>query len=261
MKTVFLFDLDGTLCASRKKVTKKIIKLLSKANKSIEIGILTGSDMDFLREQCEELFLAMPHDCRVYALACNGTKAYNVIKSDGELSYDVIKEEDLRAHLGEEAFRVLMTELIYAQAEIMQDADDIPLTGTFITYRGSTINWCPIGRMATDADRNKFKKIDAERGLRVIRASELQEILDENGIKLTAVIAGDTSFDIYPENWDKTYAMQFFEEYDVYYWGDRMTPEGNDYTMRKLLGDMAFPVSGPKDTYDSVKKKMKDLDI
>jgi len=261
MKTVFLFDLDGTLCASRKQVTKKIIKLLSKANKSIEIGILTGSDMDFLKEQCEELFLAMPHDFKVYALACNGTKAYNVIKSDEKISYEVIKEEDLRAHLGEVAFRKLMTELVYAQAEIMQDADDIPLTGTFITYRGSTVNWCPIGRMATDADRDKFKEIDAERGLRGIRAGELQEFLDENGIKLTAVIAGDTSFDIYPENWDKTYAMQFFNEYDVYYWGDRMTPEGNDYTMHKLLEDKSFPVTGPKDTCTSVKKKMKDLGI
>ena len=78
MSTIFLFDLDGTLCKSRKKVQKNIIKTLSKANESVEIGILTGSDLDFLKEQCEELFLSLPHKNKVYAMACNGTKSFIV---------------------------------------------------------------------------------------------------------------------------------------------------------------------------------------
>ena len=37
---LILFDLDGTLCKSRKPVTAKLITLLSKVSEYVEIGIL-----------------------------------------------------------------------------------------------------------------------------------------------------------------------------------------------------------------------------
>ena len=43
-------------------------------------------------------------------------------------------------------------------------------------------------------------------------------------------MGGDTSFDIYPEGWDKTYAFKNFKDYDkIYFVGDRCGPDGNDF--------------------------------
>jgi phosphomannomutase len=260
MSIVFLFDLDGTLCRSRKKVQKNIIETLSKANQSVEIGILTGSDLDFLKEQCEELFLSLPHKHKVYAMACNGTKSFVVEKSDNKIIYHLLKEESIKNHIGGSSFTELMRELVFMQAELIT-GDVIPLTGNFIASRGSTINWCPIGRGADDRDRAIFVEKDKNEGLRKKQLKKLQDFLEANSLDLVANIAGDTSFDIYPENWDKTYAMQFFKNYDVYFWGDRMFTNGNDYTMHLLLKENSFPIKDPDDTNNSVLSLMKLLDI
>lgn len=258
MSIVFLFDLDGTLCRSRKKVQENIIETLSKANESVEVGILTGSDLDFLKEQCEELFLSLPHKHKVYAMACNGTKSFIVEKSDNKIIYHLLKEESIKKHIGRDNFTELMKELVFMQAELVT-SEAIPLTGNFIASRGSTINWCPIGRGADDEDRSIFVKKDNNKGLRKKQLKILQDFLEANSLDLVANIAGDTSFDIYPENWDKTYAMQFFEGYDVYFWGDRMFPNGNDYTMHLLLKEKSFPVKDPNDTNRSVLELMKEM--
>jgi phosphomannomutase len=259
MKTVFLFDLDGTLCESRKPVVDNIVALLTKANKYVEIGILTGSDLDFLKEQCKGLFENLGYENKVYALACNGTKSFLVDNNDDKISYNLIKEENLRERIGEEKFKIVMRELIYEQTESMIDYD-FPLTGNFVTYRGSTVNWCPVGRCANDEDRAAFKKEDKDKNIRATHVENIKRAFIENSITdLTVTIAGDTSFDIYPKTWDKTYAMQFFEGYEVYFWGDRMKKGGNDYTMHMRNDVNSFPVEDPLDTYKSLKKVLKKI--
>ena len=62
-------------------------------------------------------------------------------------------------------------------------------------------------------------------------------------------LGGDTSFDIYPNGWDKTYALSHFSQEDWVFWfvGDRCYPEGNDYEIfshLKTTGS-AFETSGP----------------
>ena len=259
MKRVFLFDLDGTLCESRKSPPTHVVQALSQAHQFAEIGILTGSDLDFLQEQCDELFQSLPHDNKIYALACNGTKAYHVDHVPlAPVGYNLIHEESLQTRLGDDQFHGLMKHLINMQAQLVNKIH-MPLTGNFITYRGSTINWCPIGRGADDTQRAKFMQLDEQHDLRTKALIKLKEHVCRNHLKLVVNIAGDTSFDIYPEGWDKTYAMRFFTEHDVYFWGDRMSPDGNDHTMHLLLGDKSFPVTGPDDTASSVRQAVKQL--
>lgn len=251
MKKVFLFDLDGTLCASRKKIGKDMIDALDGLADHGDIGILTGSDMDFLKEQCQELFSSLGSKKKVYALACNGTKAFEV-KNSGD-TFAKIKEESIKEFLGDVDFNDLMKEIIFMQADLITNTP-IPLTGNFITCRGSTVNWCPIGRGATDEDRESFIKKDKALKIRERENQKLKSFISSNNLDLIANIAGDTSFDIYPNGWDKTYAMKFFENCDVYFWGDRMIPDGNDYTMHLLLKDKSFPIKDPEDTIKSIKK-------
>lgn len=259
MKRVFLFDLDGTLCESRKTPPEHVVKELIKANQVAELGILTGSDLDFLQEQCEQLFIALPYYNKVYAMACNGTKAFEVTCAyRSKPSYKLIAQESLATHLGEKEFNGLMKYLVNAQADLVNEVD-IPLTGNFITCRGSTINWCPIGRGANDDQRARFVELDKSQDIRVKKLLGLKQHISQNKLKLVGNIAGDTSFDIYPESWDKTYAMRYFPDHDVYFWGDRMFPDGNDHTMHLLLGDRSFPVTDPDHTATSVKQVCEQL--
>ena len=231
--------------------------LLKYASNFVDIGILTGSDIDFLQEQCQDLFKNITYKNNLYALACNGTKSFSVSYKNKKLEYELIKEENLRDKLGEDKFKTVMRELIYEQTESMIDYD-FPLTGNFVTYRGSTINWCPVGRCANDEDRKQFKKEDAEKNIRQHHIKNIKKAFSDNNVSgLIINVAGDTSFDIYPQGWDKTYAMQFFNDYDVYFWGDRMSEGGNDYTMHMRDDVNSFPVEGPNDTYKSVKKVIK----
>ena len=45
---------------------------------------------------------------------------------------------------------------------------------------------------------------------------------------ITCALGGDTSFDIYPVGWDKTYCLRHFQDYEVWFVGDRCEENGND---------------------------------
>ena len=60
--------------------------------------------------------------------------------------------------MGQEKFKSLMTAILEVQEHISKLR--IPLTGHFVDYRGSMINWCPIGRNASKEQRKNFVFID-----------------------------------------------------------------------------------------------------
>ncbi len=49
MKKVVLFDMDGTLTPPRKKMQWDVIDVLTDLQKHCEIGIVTGSDIDYVQ--------------------------------------------------------------------------------------------------------------------------------------------------------------------------------------------------------------------
>ena len=45
---------------------------------------------------------------------------------------------------------------------------------------------------------------------------------------LTFAIGGQISFDIFPQGWDKTYCLQFVEEFDeIHFFGDKTLEVGS----------------------------------
>ena len=80
--------------------------------------------------------------------------------------------------------------------------------------------------------------------------------IKNRAIPLTLKLGGDTSFDIYPRGWDKTFALKHFNRPDWNFWfvGDRCYPEGNDYEIFELLKDTgrAFETSGPDETLEII---------
>ena len=226
-KRIVLFDMDGTLTPPRMEFDRLLLNPLRTLSEHTQIGILTGSDIDYVNQQMRYV---LNHSELVYCmhlLPCNGTKWYPPPRNMDD-SYHLRHDVSMRETLGEERFRNLISILIDLQSHAA--GLSIPLAGEFVQYRGSMINWCPIGRSATRKDREKFITYDSKSNFRWNYLKRLERKLSLVGLDkdITCALGGDTSFDIYPTGWDKTYALKHFEDMEVWFVGDRCQEGGND---------------------------------
>ena len=132
------------------------------------------------------------------------------------------------------------------------------MTGHHISYRGSMINWCPVGRNANHEDRESFAIADQKHS---IRQDALKKILaiPELTRSLSFSLGGSTSIDIYPHGWDKTYALNHYDNDNLFWFvGDRCLQEtGNDKALYDKLNSIrkntAFQTNGPSQTIQLIK--------
>ena len=261
MKKVILFDMDGTLTPARQEMDINTEMCLRDAQqKGFEIGIITGSNMNYVRHQCSRLFdLSLIDASKVHFLPCNGTKYI--------LDDKMIYEKNMRDYMGEKLWNRLMTLLVVLQTDLVLE-HSIPLTGHFIDYRGSTLNWCPIGRNAEKQDRDKWKEMDSNYKIRKSFLKQLKTLvhtqcthlgdLRASDVELTVKYGGDTSFDIFPLGWDKTCVLDmfdiFFDYEQIYFIGDRCEQDGNDYEIFEHPKTIGFKTNSPDETIKIVNK-------
>ena len=260
MKKIVLFDMDGTLTPPRKTLDTSLLSTLADLTQYAEIGIVSGSDIHYIMEQCKLLFLSDTLKLKTHILPCNGTK-YCAPPSSQDQSHKISAISFMRDKIGNHDFHRLMKIIIDYQNHIVSHYD-IPLTGHFISYRGSMINWCPIGRNATDIDREKFRQFDKTFGTSTFRKAiltQLKEEIDNLRIKITVKLGGETSFDIFPTGWDKTFALSYFPDYEVYFLGDRCGENGNDKEIYDALQPYnSFWVGSTGDTKQVLKTLIKE---
>lgn len=258
MKKIVLFDMDGTLTPPRKRAEYGVLNSLSKLQDSgFEIGIVTGSDMDYVKQQLELAFDLSPIDpFKVHYLPCNGTKYYRLTAGKFQKQYD----NNMRSHIGENEWRRLIELLTNLQSSIALVHRNVPMSGSFINYRGSMVNWCPIGRQADDKDRAEWTLWDRRQNIRHNWLKIARQGLNNADLEHVVIkLGGDTSFDIYPEGWDKTYAFKLFKDYDkVYFVGDRCGPTGNDFEAFKAAGKNGYSTLGPDNTIEIIEKIIKE---
>jgi len=252
-KTIVMFDMDGTLTEPRQSFDYALLgdSLYQLVNCGVHIGIITGSDEDYLREQMGEFLLKSSARYKTHLMPCNGTKYFRPPKFANE-DFRLNTYVSMKKALGVDNYRKLIEELILSQVHM--SSYGIPLTGHFINCRGSLINWCPIGRNADDEERALFKTLDKAEGVREKVIDELKAMLEQKGLlrKLTIKFGGDTSFDIYPKGWDKTYGLRHFQGWDVWFVGDRCGVGGNDYELYEACLGQSYISSGPEHTHEII---------
>ena len=186
-------------------------------------------------------------------MPCNGTKYYRPPTVSTE-EHQLVFEKDMKSQVGKQVFDELMSFLIGRQARIRYSG--IPLTGHFIDYRGSMVNWCPIGRNAKPEDRQYFVAYDLKYEARSQEMQSIEKFLDDHNYHdiLTVKLGGSTSFDIYPRGWDKTFCLRHFEPRQFWFIGDRCRPSGNDYELYKYLesAGYSFKTTGPNQTKEII---------
>ena len=253
---VALFDMDGTLTEPREKINRDTIAALKQLSQYAKIGIITGSDLAYIHEQCGTLFdIGGINIDKVDLLPCNGTK---MLRWEGS-SFKMLHEADMIGHIGKQNYRKIISKIFHWQSEIATLYPDLPYTGTFVQYRGSLLNWCPIGRLANLDQRKSWNKWDSDFGIRENYMEEIQKHISESNIGVTVAMGGSTSFDVYPDGWNKTYGLQHYEGKQVFFVGDRCQPGGNDWHLFEKLKtkDAAWETSGPNDTIKIIKEIIK----
>jgi len=242
LKKLVLFDVDGTLTPARQGISKEMLNLLKELRRKVAIGFVGGSDFAKISEQ-----LAIDGEPVVnkfdYAFAENGLTAYKLGQE--------LPSQSFIKWLGEDKYKPLVKFILHYIADL-----DIPIKrGTFVEFRNGMINISPIGRNASIQERKEFEVYDRTHGIRAAFVKELENRFAD--YSLTFSIGGQISFDVFPNGWDKTYALQHvgnegFEE--IHFFGDKTYKGGNDFEIFSDPRTIGHSVENPEQTAEKLKQ-------
>ena len=205
----FIFDIDGTITPSRKKIEHEFWAPFLIFCRNHDVYLVTGSDREKTVEQVGlDIFYTAK---RVYN--CSGSDVYeknkNVYRDDWELSLDVEK--------------FLLDELDYSQFPLRN--------GNHIEKRPGGVNFSILGR---DKDpmlgREEYIKWDKER----LEREDIADRLKNQFPDLNVQIGGQTGLDI--SNNDKSQILRDFnKDDDIHFFGDMMQEGQNDYPLAMAI--------------------------
>ena len=228
----YIFDVDGTLTPSRKKIEHEFWAPFLIFCRNHDVYLVTGSDR---QKTLEQLGLDICYTAkRVYN--CSGADVYekdkNVYRDEWELPNKV------------ENF--LMDELAYSCFPIRN--------GNHIERRPGGVNFSILGR---DKDpmlgREEYIKWDKER----LEREDIADRLRNQFPELNVQIGGQTGLDI--SNKDKSQILRdFSKDDDIHFFGDMMKEGENDYPLamaivNNMMGT-SYNVDNYKETFDLLYK-------
>ena len=254
MKNIVLFDMDGTLTPPRKKIESRIIECLGSLQKTADIGIVSGSPYDYICQQMETAWQVSDglDPSKIMLMPCNGTQLFEY--SEESKNFVKRKSTNMIELLGKEKYRIIVSILTDLQNQVIESYTDMPVSGNFISFRGSMINWCMIGRDADSSMRKDFVELD--KGMRnSLHAQFEQELRTADIFDVSSSLGGSTSIDIYPTGWDKTYCLNHIKyPGDVYFVGDKCQPGGNDFELFRSESTISYETDGPATTIHIVEE-------
>ncbi|KAK8809099.1 hypothetical protein WA171_001225 [Blastocystis sp. BT1] len=230
-RSIALFDVDGTLTEPRKDISPKMKDFILNLSSVIDIGFVGGADYAKHKVQLGEDLISQTN----FLFSQNGSTAYkrNQLFHVAYLT-DKYTDEQLNSFIN------------YA-LRYLSDLDLPIKRGTFIQFRTSMINICPLGRDASLKERIFFEEYDKIHHIREKMIEDLKAHFKE--LNFTYLIGGQTSFDVVPNGFDKTYCLQFLSEYDeIHFFGDKIHPGGNDYEIYNDPRTIGHHVHGPVHT-------------
>ena len=228
----FIFDVDGTLTPSRKKIEHEFWAPFLIFCRKHDVYLVTGSDR---KKTVEQLGLDIFYTCkRVYN--CSGCDVY---ERDVNVYRDTWKPSD-------EVRQFLQDELDNSQFRIRTDPH--------IEERPGCINFSILGRGANWTEREVYREWDKDEHEREMIARRFNERFPD----LYATVGGQTGLDIAPLGRDKSQILRDFNEDDeLHFFGDRMEKGGNDYSLAisvKDRGGFTYNVDNWKETFKLLQK-------
>lgn len=238
---LLLFDVDGTLAKSTLQLEDNMLnRLIELKNQGYELSIVGGGTYEHIIYQIgghknEKLFK--------YIFSENGLVTYK----DGKLFH----ENDIKKEISEELIQTIINFVLIHIATMK-----LPFKrGSFIRFRKGMLYITPIGGDCSKKERAEFAKYDSKHKLREIMIDILMNNFSKFGIDVK--MGGQIGIGLHPKGWDKTYILNLINMKDyeeIHFFGDRCTPNGNDYPLYSHKGINGNHVKNPDHTLELLKK-------
>ncbi|MDR3128121.1 MAG: HAD-IIB family hydrolase [Bifidobacteriaceae bacterium] len=253
MYKLYAFDLDGTLAASKSKISAFMAQLLNQLLKYAEVCIISGGKFEQFDTQVLSFLDPKANLKALHIMPTCGTQYYKWAGKNNSLNFTQIYAKNLSL---DEVNRSI--EALEEQAKKLH-LWETHTWGDKIENRGSQITFSALGQLAPvevkeQWDPNNLKKDK----LREAVARQLPDLEVRSG--------GSTSVDITRKGIDKAYGMRKLKQIthidfsEMVFYGDRLDKNGNDYPVKKL-GINTVAVVNPDDTITKIHQEIENLTI
>ena len=235
MKTLIVFDLDGTLAESKSSVDDEMSGLMRDLLAIAKVAVISGGDWPQFESQ---LIANLPFDARLRDLSllptC-GTKFYRFGSS-----WEQLYSEDFSDREKETIVDSLQRALRQSDLSVER------VWGEQIEDRGSQVTLSALGQQAP---LDMKKAWDPDFAKRKAMKAFLETVIPEFSIRL----GGTTSVDVTKPGIDKAYAIRKLRDIlevaidEMIFVGDALFPGGNDYPV-KQAGVTCIQVRDPDET-------------
>ena len=247
MKRLIVFDLDGTLAASKSALDAEMASLLHDLLRVVKVAVISGGAWQQFEKQ---VLSQLPHDTSLAQLcilpAC-GTQFFQYTGA-----WEKLYSDDFTADEKEKIVSALNKAIGTAGFNAEKT------WGEAIEDRGSQITYSALGQQAPLEEKMKWDADFAKR-------TKIKAILDILIPDFSVRIGGATSIDITKPGIDKAYGIGKLRDIlgislqEMIYVGDALFPGGNDYPAEQA-GVISIPVRGPGETKRVVEAMIACLD-
>lgn len=235
MKRLIIFDLDGTLAASKSAVDAEMAGLLTSLLGVVQVAIISGGDLPQFQKQVLAQLPASSALERLSILPTCGTKFFQY--KDG---WQKLYSEDFT-----DAQKATIVAAL--QDAVAKSGFQAQKTwGEAIEDRGSQITYSALGQQAPLDEKQKWDPDFAKR-------QKIKALLDPQLPQFSVRLGGETSIDVTLPGIDKAYGIRKLRDIlgiaidAMIYVGDALFPGGNDYPARET-GVVCVAVRDPDET-------------
>jgi len=235
MKKLIVYDLDGTLAASKSPLDAEMAGLLHELLGILKVAVISGGAWKQFEEQ---LLSNLPRDERLANLSLLPTCGTQFFRYGAD--WKKVYSEDLAA---DEKARI---ESSLEKAASEAGFKPQKLWGEQIEDRGSQITFSALGQEAPLAEKDKWDPDFAKR-------KKIKAILDRLLPEFSVRMGGATSIDVTKPGIDKAYGIRKLRDIlgislkEMIFIGDALFVGGNDYPAEEA-GVVSIPVRGPNET-------------
>ena len=235
MKKLIVYDLDGTLAASKSALDAEMAGLLHDLLGIVKVAVISGGAWKQFEEQ---LLSNLPRDERLANLSLLPTCGTQFFRFDGD--WTKLYSEDLTAD--EKATIESSLQKAVSAAGLKPDK----LWGEQIEDRGSQITFSALGQEAPLDEKDRWDPDYAKR-------KKIKAILDKLLPEFSVRMGGATSIDVTKPGIDKAYGVRKLRDMldlsleEMIFIGDALFAGGNDYPAEEA-GVVSIPVKNPGET-------------
>ena len=203
----FIFDVDGTLTPSRKKIDPKFEVFFLDFCANNKVYLVTGSDYPKTLEQVGKEIL----DRVQISFNCAGNEVWQKHKM-------IYKETWIPP-----------AEIINYLENLLEKSKFARRSGNHIEIRNGMLNFCIPGRNSDEQLRQEYILWDKSTSERI---HLIEKIKHRYGDIVDSYVGGETGIDIFPKGFGKKQTISKIKNKQtdiLYYFGDQVFENGNDY--------------------------------